>query len=114
MQVGNDEVRALALFVQVHDLYTYFGRLPMRLTREGPAAAALLRLNPATAARIVTELTLQRDISRVPAVHLWEDFGEVFVAADDTASFQADGEHLGRARTLTIEPRPGALHILRP
>jgi diacylglycerol kinase family enzyme len=116
VSTGADSVRAVSVFVQVHDLYTYFGRLPMRLThglQSGPAAAALERLDPITASRIVTRLATQRDLAALPAVRRWVGFDRLAVAADHVVPFQADGEHLGHARSVQIEPLSEALVMMQ-
>lgn len=116
IDAGGERVRGVAVFAQVHDLYTYFGRLPMRLTHgadRGRAAAVLHRLNPLIAARLAIRLALQRDISRDSAVHRWTGFDSLVARADEPAPFQADGEHLGHARSVEIKPDPDALLVLR-
>jgi diacylglycerol kinase family enzyme len=116
VEIDDDSVRALAVMVQVHDIYTYFGRLPMRLTHGdegGPAVAALTSLDPVVAARIMSRLTLRRDLARLEAVHRWTTFDTVVVTADGTAPFQADGEHLGHTHAIEIRPITGGLLVLQ-
>ena len=116
IEVMGDRVRALSLFVQVHHLYTYFGRLPMSFTSadmEGPAAVAVESLDPRLAAQIVGRLTMRRDLAKLPKVHRWTGFERVVATADSTAPFQADGEHLGHAHSIAIEPVPDALLVLK-
>lgn len=115
--VDGRRARAVTLFVQVHDLYTFFGRLPMRLGQEssnGPIAVTLNRLDPLRAARIVGRLVTQRDMARLGGVERWIDFARIAVHADRAAPFQADGEHLGHARSLEFTGLPDALAVLRP
>ncbi len=117
IEVGGDRVPAVSVFIQVHDLYTYFGRLPMRLTHgvhDGPAAVALSRLDPLLAARVVGRLLLRRDLARLGAVHRWTGFDRLTVEVDELAPFQADGEHLGHTHSLKIAPLLDALLVMVP
>ena len=116
VKVGGEQARAVALFVQVHYIYTFFGRLPMALTpgAEGPTAAALHRLDPLLAARILGRLTFRRDLGQLEAINSWTGFEELLATADHVAPFQADGEHLGHATSMSIRPKPNALLVLRP
>lgn len=114
--VGDDTQAALAVFVQIHDLYTYFGRLPMSLSARGaagPAAAALDRLDPSLAIRLVGRLTLRRDIARLDAVRRWDGFDGLEVTSTTGAPFQADGEHLGHATRIAVRTIEDALLVVR-
>jgi diacylglycerol kinase family enzyme len=83
-------------------------------TPDGATVATLKRLNPLLAARIVGRLVTRRDLARLRAVRRWTDFGDIHVGADRAAPFQADGEHLGHARSLAMRPLPEALLVLKP
>lgn len=116
VEVGGEHVRGVAFVAQVHDVYTYFGRLPMRLTHgsvHGRAAAVVRRLSPQVAGRLLVRLVLRRDIARDGAVHRWTGFDSLVARADEPAPFQADGEHLGHARSVEITPDPAALLVLK-
>jgi len=117
VSIGADDVQVVALFIQVHNLYTYFGRIPIRLGRSEdtpPIALAAEDLAPVLASKIVGRLVAQRDVARVRGIHRWNDFDEVKVTSDRAAPFQADGEHLGHARSVEISRLDDALLVLRP
>ena len=46
--------------------------------------------------------------------HLWKDYGRITMTVDPPAPLQADGELLGTASTVKIEPMEGGLSVLRP
>ncbi len=117
VDVDGERARAVTVFVQVHDLYTFFGRLPMRLTQEnraGPTAVTLNRVDPILVARILGRLVTRRDMAGLRGVARWSDFKRIGVHADRVAPFQADGEHLGHARSLELRELADALAVLRP
>ena len=116
-KVDGDRVEAVALFIQVHDVYTYFGRIPMRLgppEETPPLAIAIESLDPMLAGRAAARLVTRRDVARLRGVHRWAGFESVTVTAEGIAPFQADGEHLGHAHSVQITPIQDALLVLRP
>ena len=116
VEADGDTMEAIALFVQVHRHYTYFGRIPMTLGtagEEGPLAAAVARLDARLGAGILARLMLRRDLARMDEVTRWSNFERVVVRSTDLVPFQADGEHLGHASTIEVTPVDEALLVLR-
>ena len=117
ISIGGDEERIVTVFVQIHDLYTYFGRLPIRFARGGgepPTALAIEQIDPLLATRIVTRLSFGRDPARLPGVHRWGGFRNLDIYGDVRVPLQADGEHLGNAKRITVTWVPEGLLVLRP
>lgn len=114
--VDDESIEAIAFFAQVHRLYTYLGRLPIRLASadgSAPAAGAITKLDLFTAVRILARIAARRELSRLSAVRVWPQFDRATVTADTGAPFQADGEHLGHATSIVLDPLDDALLVLR-
>lgn len=117
VECRGDSVDAATVLVQVHDLFTYFGRIPLAISRnpvDGLTAAAVERVAPVAAAGIVSRLSLRRDLGKMDGVTLWQDFHKLVIHADPQAPFQADGELLGPTSGLEVTPVPNALLVLTP
>jgi diacylglycerol kinase family enzyme len=108
---------AVAVMVQVHDRYTYFGKLPLFITRTpgpGLTALAIERITPWRAAQIVPRAVLTRSLEAAPGCGVMPIETELAVEADPPSPYQADGELLGTASRFVVRPAPGALRILAP
>jgi diacylglycerol kinase family enzyme len=106
---------AVTLMIQIHDAYTYLGRLPLRL---GSAASGLVALTCA-------ELTVTRGIRIFgraavtgSAAHtgcdVFEDVQRLEGHADPAVPAQADGESLGPIGAFSVAYEPDALTVLVP
>lgn len=108
---------AVAVLVQVHDPYTYFGRFPLRLTRKtgpGLAVAVIEKLSLLRALPILARSSNGRNLDKVRGVHLFESPAKVVVEAEPPSRYQADGELLGTADWVEITPEPQGLLTLVP
>ena len=117
IEAGGETYDALAALTQIHDPYTYFGRIPMHLVKDPPQGIATLgvgRLGYRNATTLVSRAMLGRQHTERSGTHLWTDYERITILADPPAPFQADGELLGTATELTITPITGGLLILRP
>ena len=117
VECQGDALDAVAVFVQVHDLYTYFGALPIPLSAEESqslTAVAMEKVTTPVVASVASRLATRRDIGSSRGAHVWSDFTKVVIRAEPPAPFQADGELLGATDALEITPEPGGLLILRP
>jgi diacylglycerol kinase family enzyme len=112
-----DRVDAVAVFVQVHDLYTYFGAIPISLSTT-PAgeltAIAVEKVSTPVIATVAARLAARRDMAQTGGVHSWHDFAKLVIQAEPAAPFQADGEMLGTTDGLEVTPEPGALLVVHP
>ena len=119
LRVDCDGVRvdAVAVMVQVHDPFTYFGKVPLRLSPHpgrGLTVLAVESLAVRTALSVVSRAVAGRSLDRTPGVHVWHNPVKIVVEAEPASRFQADGELLGSADWLEITPVPEALSVLTP
>ena len=119
MQVECDGqvVHASTVLVQVHDLYTYWGRVPLRLTTDpgdGLTAVAVERVTTARALGLAARGVARRSISNQKGAHVFSDLEKLLIHAEPAAQFQADGELLGRAEDIEITPAYDALTVIAP
>jgi diacylglycerol kinase family enzyme len=110
-----DRLDALAVLVQVHGPYTYFGRVPLHITGSdgGLAAMAAEDLEVHRSTELFTRAVLRRRIPERLGVRVWTHFDRLTIEADPPARYQADGELLGRAHHLAVNPLPDAIAVLR-
>jgi diacylglycerol kinase family enzyme len=112
-----DTADAVSAMVQVHDPYTYFGRVPMRLSpTAGPGltvvaieSLALLKSIP-----IALRATAGWDLTSVKGVRVWHNPAKVVIEAEPAGLFQADGELLGSTDWLEVTPVAEGLRVLSP
>jgi len=117
MSCDGDRFDAVAALTQVHDPYTYFGRLPLRLTAEPPMGVATLaadNLGITRATEIFSRAAIGLSHRDATGIRLWTDYERLDVEADPRTPFQADGELLGHASHMSIAPVDDALLVLRP
>ena len=117
VEAGGSAFSAVAVMVQVHHVYTYFGRVPLYLSKSagtGLTAAAIGRLAPAAAAGIARRAVFARSLASAPQARLISDFELLTVEAAAPAPFQADGEPLGTGTRFEVRPAPDAIRILSP
>jgi diacylglycerol kinase family enzyme len=117
VECRGDAVDAVTVLVQVHHLFTYFGRAPLALSRrptDGLTAAAIERVAPGPAAGIVSRLGTRRDLAKMNGITIWQGFHKLVVHAEPEAPFQADGELLGWTGGVEITPVPAGLLVLTP
>jgi diacylglycerol kinase family enzyme len=115
--VGDDSFDAVASLTQVHDPYTYFGRIPLHLTSTPPNGLATLAVDALgfkNSTGLVTRAVTNRGHEDRKGVRVWSEFSEMTIVAEPAAPFQADGELLGSAVSLTVEPNETGLTVLRP
>jgi len=117
IEANGDSFDAIAALTQVHHPYTYFGRVPLHLTKEDPKGMATLavgKLGYRNAASLVSRAILRRTHTARSGAHLWTEYDRITIEADPPAPFQADGELLGTASHIEIEPVEHGMLVLRP
>lgn len=117
IECDGDRFDAIVALTQVHDPYTYFGRLPLHLTEDPPDGLATLAaedLGVLKAAEIFGRAVLRRGHRTGTGTKLWTRYEELIIDAEPKTPFQADGELLGHASRLVIRPAKNAITVLRP
>lgn len=107
--------RVTSVLVQFREAYTYFGRIPIRITRRDPDPMTVLlieRLRRRRVPRIGVLALLRRDLDAVGGLAIWEEVDELTVHADPPVAAQADGEPLGIIDSGRISWSPGALRVV--
>ena len=112
-----ERVDAVAAMIQVHDPFTYFGMMPLRLAPQqgsGLTVAAVESLALRRAVPILARAVRRASLDAVPGVTVWHSPAKVVIEAEPPSRFQADGEPLGSTDWLEVTPVPDALHVLVP
>ncbi|MGA9596545.1 MAG: diacylglycerol kinase family protein [Acidimicrobiia bacterium] len=117
VQCEGARVHAATVLVQIHDSYTYWGRVPLRIDPEpidGLTAVAIERVSPTSAIGLVARGLLRRPMARRTGAHVFTGFDKLIIEAEPPARFQADGELLGTADSVEITPAYDALTVVVP
>ena len=117
VECAGERVYAASVLVQVHDPYTYWGRLPLRFTSDpgdGPTALVVERLSVPAAAGLAARGLLRGNLHGRGGANVFEEFEKLIVQAEPSAAFQADGELLGEAESVEITPAYDALSVIAP
>jgi len=111
---GSRQADAVAVMVQLHDTFSYFGPIALRLDggHPGPAAAVISDLGTLKTLRLLIKAARGLDPSRLRGVEIWTDFDSITVEADPTVWSEADGELLGKASRVKITPAAEGLLIV--
>ncbi len=113
MEGGHGKVSAA--MVQFREIYTYFGKIPLRLGPETPDPMTVLtveRLKRRRVPRIAATVMFGRKLAKVPGIDLWEGVSAFEFSADPPIAVQADGEALGMVDSGHVSWTPGALRVL--
>ncbi len=115
--VAGDRFDGVVALTQVHNPYTYFGKVPLHLTSEpveGVATLVASDLGVIRSSEIFTRAALGRKHRDATGVRLWSGYESLTIEAEPATPFHADGELLGMASHLTITPQEDALLVMRP
>ncbi|MDJ0954945.1 MAG: diacylglycerol kinase family protein [Acidimicrobiia bacterium] len=110
-------VHASTVLVQVHEMYTYWGRVPVRIDPEpgdGLTAVAIERVSATGAVGLVARGVSRQPMKKQRGAHVFHDLEKLVVHAEPGAQFQADGELLGTAESVEITPAYDALSVIAP
>ena len=115
---GDRTAHAVAVLVQLHNQYTYFGRMPLRFGTHRPGKATVLVAKDLSRKRIASLLVgtaARRDLTGIDGIEVWEDVDQLHLISEDAStSAQADGELLGKPESMTITMEPDRLQIIAP
>jgi len=116
VDIEGDRIDGVAVLAQVHHPYTYFGRVPLHITREpvdGLAAVVAEDLKVHRAAEIFGRAVLRRPMSERTGARVFAGFERLVIDAEPPTPYQADGEHLGLSSHVEITPTNGAILVVR-
>ena len=117
VECAGERINASTVLVQVHDMYTYWGRVPLRLTPDpgdGLTAVAIERVSVTGTVGLAARGLLKRSLQRQRGVHVFHDLEKLIIHAEPAAQFQADGELLGTTESVEITPAYDALSVVVP
>jgi diacylglycerol kinase family enzyme len=109
------ETVASTVLVQFRDVYTFFGRIPLRISDSAPAPMTVFTLDRIRRTRvpqIAFDAVFGRDLTKIKGAEVWEEVDRLELRADPPMSLQADGESLGLAEAATIAWSPSALRVI--
>jgi diacylglycerol kinase family enzyme len=113
---GDREALVSAVALQFRDVYTYFGRLPIRLDTEEPnAVTALLvdRLKRRRVPLVAGKILSGADLAKPGETQVWTGVETLTATADPPIAAQADGESLGMVDGASFTWCPDSLRISR-
>lgn len=117
VRVGETQDRAGAALLQFREVYTYFGRVPLRIAPEAPDPMTMLtmaRLRRRHIPRIIAALLANRDLGLLPDMTVTPNVKRAEVSADPPVAAQADGESLGMVDGGMVEWAPASLRVIAP
>lgn len=101
--------------VQFRQVYTYFGRLPIRLGASSPDPMTVLvldRLRRSRVPQIAFDALAGRDLSIIKGAEVWEGVAHLQLHGNPPMAIQADGESLGVVDSATVRWTPSALSVI--
>jgi diacylglycerol kinase family enzyme len=112
----SDRRLGIGALVQFHPLYTYFGRLPLRVDRDDPDPMSVLTIErlPIRRAPSILRHALAGTLQEVKGMSLDRGVASLSVDADPAVEVQMDGEHYGLVTHLVATARPASLAIAVP
>jgi len=115
VQSGDRSADATAVVFQFRDVYTYFGRLPITLSKEEPdplTALVMGRLKRRRVPAIASKVFLRRDLDELKEVEIWRDVETLTATARPPVAAQADGESLGMVNGAMISWQDDSLTVI--
>lgn len=117
LEVKGRRLEVSAAQVQFRQVYTYFGRVPLRISPQPPhpmTVLALTRLRRIRIPRIVATLARGRDLDSIPEMSTFHRVERVELVADPPVATQADGESLGLVDRGVVEWAPSTIRVIAP
>lgn len=109
------QIEATTALIQFRDVYSYFGKVPLRLSRKRPAPMTVLvmeRLRRHRIPQITTNVLAGRELESVKGIEVWLRVERVEVRANPPVAAQADGESLGMVDQATVDWFPDSLRVV--
>ncbi|HLF42085.1 MAG TPA: diacylglycerol kinase family protein [Acidimicrobiia bacterium] len=117
VHAGDREAYATAAMIQFREIYTYFGKVALKIAPAHPDPMTVLvvkRLRRRHIPRIAVTLFAGRALESIPEMEVWRRVGQFEWKADPPVKVQADGEALGMVDGGTVEWAPDALAVIVP
>lgn len=111
------EALATTALIQLRSVYTYFGRMALRLAPGLPEPMTVLTVGHLKRRRIPRiTLTVLRggELKSVPELDTWPGVEEMFVEAEPPVEVQADGESLGMVDGGSVRWLADSLKVVAP
>lgn len=112
---GARSTSATTVLVQFREVYTYFGKIPLRIDPAGPSPMTVLsmgRLRRRRIPHILVGAIGKRGLGAVPGMEVWRGVADLEVVANPPVAAQADGESLGMVDGARVEWLPAALRVI--
>lgn len=110
---GDRAADAVAVLFQVHERFTFLGRISLSLSSgPKPIAAVVTRVTTPRLLNVVARAAIRGDVGKVSGVVVWEGFDRIEVTAEPASLVEADGELLGTAATVVAAPGDRELLIV--
>lgn len=116
VDIDDERMDGVAVLTQVHHPYTYFGPVPLHITRgpvDGLAAVIAGDLEVHRSAEIFARAIFKRPMNERLDARVFSCFERLTIEADPATPFQADGEHLGMMSHVEITPAIDAILAVR-
>lgn len=117
LHIGDQSVRAVGVMIQLHDPYTYFGPMPLRVAPESSDILDVLVIERISVRRlpgVLTRAVFGGDMSRVPNLSVIHGVDKMVIDADTTVPLQGDGELFEKVGQATITFQPNAINAIYP
>ena len=119
LEITHDEEEGItsAALVQFRSVYTFFGKIPVRLTGAPPDPMTLLTIDRLPRHRIpqVAAVALSgRELGQIADFEVREGISRIELTADPPIAVQADGEALGQVDGGVVEWLPDSLLVIAP
>lgn len=115
VESGARSARGTTTLIQFREVYTYFGRVPLRIDRAEPSPMIVMcmdRLRRRHVPRILFGAIGRKGLGPVPGIDVWNGVTRLQLTADPAVAAQADGEALGLVDGATVEWVPDALRVI--
>ena len=112
---GERSADGTAALIQFREIYTYFGKIPIKLASQPPkpmTALVMQRLRRHRIPHIATNALTGRDLGAIKGMDVWQEVESINVSADPPVAAQADGESLGMVEAATITWAPDVLCVV--
>lgn len=112
---GDYSAEAAAVLLQFRSIYTYFGGLKLRLTKDAPnpmTALVISKLHRHRIPQIAFDVFTRRELGGVKGFELWPEMDALEVQADPAVAVQADGEGLGMVDSATLTWKDQVLRVV--